>query len=148
MVNKQAKRIVEDDIILEIPYSYLLTITNLANPVTLIEAPGPNEIIDICSMAWILLASNETAIDQTTPGALKVAFGDDSAQKAFETISFSDMFNNGYYFNYTRVPDAERMAKVGIINKPIKLFYDGEISDNGAEGKLRVVITYRIIEVI
>ena len=143
----EQKRTVEDDLVFEIPYSRFLTMNELANPITLIEAPGPTEMIDILSMTWTDHPSNEIALSQEMGGGLKTCFGDNSNAQAAEDIGINDVVNLGYYYNKIVISDNARPAKVDALNKPIKLFYSGVLEDNGAEGTLKVQISYRIVEV-
>jgi hypothetical protein len=143
----EQKRTVEDDLVHEIPFSRFLTMGELANPITLIEAPGPSEMIDVLSMTWVPLPTNDTAYTEASPGAFKTVYGDELSQSAAQAIGKTDIFDKGYYLNKILLSDGERPPKANTLNKPIKLFYDGELEDNGAEGVIRIIVSYRIIDV-
>lgn len=142
------KRIVEDDLVFDIPYSRLRTMTENANPITIIEAPGPNEMVVPLSITYIPIATNETEFAQTTPGGIRLAYGDNVDDMAvLEEVGLGDPFTVGYYFATTRVSDGDLTSKTDAVNKAVKLFYNQEVADNGAEGFLRMIVTYKIIEV-
>ena len=144
----EQRRIVEDSLIFEIPFSRLLTMNGGANPVTLIEPQGLTEAVIIDRMTWVPIPSNEIALTESAAGACKISYNADSADgaKAFEAIGLGDPFTHMFMRNDVPPTFSDQVDAANMKNKGVYFFYDGTIEDNGAEGKMRIIIDYRILE--
>ena len=143
------KRIVQDDIVLEVPYSRLRAMTNSANPLTLIEAQGESEIIIPTNVHLILIPSNETPLTFETPGEFFCYYSDSELASPFsENGDMSELVNRKYGEITQRELTQAFPAVETILNKALEMTYTGEIADSEADGILRIIVSYKVLEVL